>query len=137
MSRENVEVVRRGLEAHHSDNLEARIDELLDFWDPYCEYTSVTAAVDPHTYRGHDGMRRYLSDVSQRWAEWRAEPEEVSEIGPDTVLATFRFHAVGKDSGVPIEARLASVFVLSQGRLFRGHTYPSREEALEALELRD
>src|SRR5919108_1863347 len=117
MSRENVEVVRRGLEAHHSDKLEARIEELLDFWDPNCEYTSVMAALEPATYRGHDGIRRYLSDLSARWAEWRAEPEEVFEIGPDKVFATLRFHAVGKDSGVPVDARLGSVLVLSQGKL--------------------
>ena len=52
-------------------------------------------------------------------------------------MAAGRFHATGKESGVPVEARLAAVFVLSQGKILRGHTYPSREEALEAVGLRD
>jgi ketosteroid isomerase-like protein len=135
MSRQNVDVVRQAIEAHRSDDLEARIEALVAFWDPSCEYTSVVAALEPHTYRGHDGIRRYVSDLADRWAEWRSEAEEVFEVGPDTVFATVRFRALGKDSGVPIDARLGAVFVLSEGKLLRGQTYPSREEALEAAGL--
>ena len=135
MSRENVEIVRKLIEANRSDDLESRIEPMLALWDPSCEYTSVTAAVEPHTYHGHDGLRRYLGDQAERWAKWRSEVEDVFEVGPDTVVATFRFSAVGKDSGAPIEARLAVVFVLSDGKLVRGRTYPSREEALQAVGL--
>ncbi len=132
MSQDNVEVVRRALEAHHSSNLEARIEALLDLWDPSCEYTSVMAALELATYHGHDGMRRYLGDLAARWAEWRTEPEEIFELDSETVFATIRFSAVGKDSGVPVEAQLASVLELRNRKLVRARTYPSREEALEA-----
>ena len=135
MSRENVEVVRELVEAHRSDELESRIDANVALWDPSCEYTSVTAVVEPRTYRGHDGIRRYLGDLAERWAEWRTDVEEVIDAGPDTVLATIRFRAVGKHSGAPIDARLAVVFVLSDDKLLRGRTYPTREEALEAAGL--
>ena len=135
MSQENVEVVRQALAANHSDGLENRLDSMLTLWDPSCEYTRVTAAVDPETYRGHDGMRRYISDMVDTWAEWQIEPDEVFEAGPDTVFATFRFRANGKDTGAPVEARLATVFVLADGKILRGHTYPSREDALEAVGL--
>jgi ketosteroid isomerase-like protein len=134
MSR-NVEIVRQLIEANRSDYLEATREAFLALWDPSCEYTSVTAAVDPHTYRGRDGIRRYLSDLANRWAEWRSDVEEVIEVGPDTVLATFVFHATGKHSGAPIEARLGMVVVLADGKFLRGHTYQSREEALAAVGL--
>jgi ketosteroid isomerase-like protein len=135
MSRENVEIVRQAIEANRSDDLEARIEAVLALWDPSCEYTRVTAAVDPQTYHGHNGIRRYISDMTDSWAEWRSEAEDVFEVVPDTVFATFRFRAIGKDSGVPVEARLGVVCVLSDGKLLRGHTYPSREQALEAAGL--
>ena len=135
MSRENVEVARQVIESNRSDDLEARIEAGLALWDPSCEYTRVTAAVDPQTYRGHDGIRRYISDLADSWAEWRSEAEDVFEVGPDTVVATNRFRAIGKDSGAPVEARLGVVVVLSDGKLLRGHTYPSREDALEAVGL--
>ena len=137
MSRENVEIVRELIEANRSDDLESRIESMLALWDPSCEYTSVTAALEPHTYRGHDGIRRYIGDLAQRWAEWRSEAKEVIDAGPDTVLATFRFRAVGKHSGAPIEAQLTVVFVLADGKLLRGRTYSSRAEALEAVGLRE
>jgi ketosteroid isomerase-like protein len=140
MSRENVEIVRQAIEANRSDDLDARNEEdrvarRVALWDPHCEYTSVMAALEPATYHGHAGIRRYLGDLGERWAEWRAEPDEVFDVGPDTVVATFRFRAVGKDSGVPVEARLGSVFVLSEGKLLRGRTYLSRKEALKAAGL--
>ena len=139
MSQENVEIVRQALESNRSgsDDLEARIEAALAFWDPSCEYTRVTAAVDPQTYRGHEGMRRYISDMADSWAEWRIEVEDAFEVDQDTVVATFRFRATGKTSGVPIEARLGVVCVLSQGKVLRGHTYPSPQEALEAVGLRE
>jgi ketosteroid isomerase-like protein len=137
MSRENVEVVRQAIETNRSDDVEIRIDAILALWDPSCEYISVIAALEPDTYRGHDGIRRYVSDLADRWEEWRSEAEEVFDVGPNTVFATVRFRAIGKDSGVPVEARLGFVCVLSDGKLLRGHTYPSREEALEAVGLRE
>jgi ketosteroid isomerase-like protein len=137
MSRENVEVVRQVIESARSDGLEARIEAVLALFDPSCEYTRVTAAVDPQTYRGQNGIRRYISDMADSWAEWRTEVEDVFEVGPDTVVATFRFRAIGKDSGVPVEARLGGVFVLSQGKILRGQNYASRQQALEAVGLRE
>jgi ketosteroid isomerase-like protein len=133
MSRENVEVVRLAIEANRSDDVEASIEALVALSDPSSEYTRVTAAVDPQTYRGHDGIRHYFGDMADSWQEWRSEAEEILELRPNTVVATVRFHGIGKDSGVPIEARLGVVFVLSEGKLLRGHAYPSREEAFEAV----
>jgi ketosteroid isomerase-like protein len=110
----------------------------LALCDRDVEYTPGIAALETATtYHGHDGMHRYVSDLAESWAEWRADVEEVFDIGPDTVLATFLFHAIGKVSGAPVEAHLAAVFVLSDGKLLRGRTYMSREHALEAAGFRD
>jgi ketosteroid isomerase-like protein len=135
MSGKNVEVVRQVIESNRSDDIEARIEAFLALCDPSCEYTSAQAAVDAQTYRGHDGIRRYMSDMADSWAEWRNEAEDVLDVGPNTVVATVRSRLTGKDSGVPVEARLGVVFVLSRGKILRGQAYSSREEALEAVEL--
>jgi ketosteroid isomerase-like protein len=133
---QNVEVVRQVIEANRSDDLEARVEAVLALCDRGVEYTPGTAALETATtYHGHDGMRRYVNYLAESWAVWRAEVEEVLDIGPDTVLGTFVFHAIGKLSGAPVEARLAAVFVLSDGKLLRGRAYPSREHALEAAGL--
>jgi ketosteroid isomerase-like protein len=137
MTEENLDVVRRAVEANCSDDLERRIPDVLALFDPSCEYTSVTAAVDPKTYRGHEGIRQYMSDLAARWGQWRSEAEEVFEVDPETVYATVRFRAVGKDSGVPVEARLGTICVVSGARIVRGQTYSSREHALDAVGLEE
>ena len=124
MSQGNLEIVRQVVESNHSDDVGA-LDAVLALMDPSCEYTPVRAEVDSEIYRGHEGIRRYRSDLADSWAAWRSEVEDVFEVGPDTVVATFRFCAAGKTSGAPIEARLGVVFVLSEGRILRGKAYSS------------
>ena len=135
--RENVEVVRQVIARNRSVDLEAAKEAVPALWDPSCEYIRAAAPLETETYRGHDGIRRYLSDMADEWEEWRAEADEILDVDQDTVLATFRFYATGKGSGVPIEARLAVVFVLSNRKVLRGRAFLSREEALEAVGLRE
>jgi ketosteroid isomerase-like protein len=137
MSEKNVEIVSRLIEANRSDDFEATIRTFIALCDPDWEYTRVTAQVEPGTYRGHDDIRRYLTDMAEVWEEWRSEPEEVFEVGPDTVVATVRFHGIGKASGAPVEVRLGFAVTLSDGTIMRARTYPSRKEALEAAGLRE
>jgi ketosteroid isomerase-like protein len=137
MSQENVEIVRQVIDANRSDDLDAAIETALALWDPTAEFTSVMAAVEPETYRGHDGLRRYFGDLSDAWKEWSMVAEEVLAVGPDTVLATLRTRLIGKRSGVAVEATRALVCVLSEGKIVRGHTYASRGEALEAVGLQE
>ena len=88
------------------------------------------------TYRGHDGIRRYLSDMADAWQEWRNETDEILEIGPDMLFVNIHFRAVGH-SGTAVEGHNAIVFVLSNGKCLSIHSYPTREEALEAVGLRE
>ena len=133
MSRENVEIVRRVLEGNRSDS--DATDELLQFADPNCEYTSIVAGVEPKVYRGHGDLQRYRRDLAEAFDEWRNEVEEVYELTPDTVYATIRSSVVGRGSGAAIEAQLAVIFVFAGDKIVRGGTYATREEALEAAGL--
>ena len=133
---QNVEVVRRVIEANRSDDIEAGIEAILALSDPSCELRSAVYAVEGATYRGHDGIRRYFSDMADAWQEWRNEADEILEIGPDAVLVNIHFRAVGH-SGTAVEARNALVFVLSEGKCLSMHSYATREEALEAVGLRE
>jgi ketosteroid isomerase-like protein len=136
MSR-NVEVVRRLIEANRSDDLEAAIEVGVALSDPAVEFTSVMAAVKPETYHGHDGIRRYVNELADAWEEWRHEPEEIFEVGPDRVVAVFGSRLIGRGSGVAVETRRAMACVMSGGKLLRGQVYARREEALQALDVRE
>jgi ketosteroid isomerase-like protein len=132
MSRKNVEVVRQFIEAARSGDVHA-IEAFIAVSDPSLEHTRLPAASGPETYCGHDGARRWFTDMADIWREWRNEIEELVEVGPDTVAARLRFIAVGKDSSVPVEARLGLVCVLSEGKVLRSRTFASGEAALEAV----
>ena|SRR5215213_6105322 len=134
MSQENVEIVRQFIEAARPGDVDA-IEAFIAISDPSIEHTRLPAASGPDTYRGHAGIRRWFTDMADLWREWRNEIEELVEAGPDTVAARILFLAVGRDSGVPVEARLGFVCVLSEGKILRSRTYGSGEEALEAVGL--
>ena len=135
MSRENVEVVQRLIEANRSGDIDASVQTAIALTDPSLELTSRMAAVEPGTYRGHDGIRRYLSDMAASWEEWRNDVEEISEVARDTVVTTMRTRVIGKGSGVPIETRIYAVWDLSNGKVWRVRNYADRSEALEAVGL--
>jgi len=134
MSQENVEIVRQFIEAARSGDVHA-IEAFLAVSDPGIEHTRLPAASGPETYCGHDGARRWFTDMADLWREWRNEIEELAEVAPNTVAARVRFIAVGRDSGVPVEARLGLVCVVSEGKVSRSRTYSSGEAAYEAAGL--
>ena len=135
MSQENVEIVRQLLAANRSGPEEATIDVAVRLTDPNLEFRSRVSAVEGGTYRGHDGARRYFSDMADAWQEWRNDAEHVVEIDPDAVLIEIRFWGVGKGSGAVIELRSVILFVLSGGRVSQIHSYETKAQALEAAGL--
>ena len=132
MSRENAEVVRQFIEASRSGD-QASVEAFVALSDESIEHTRLPAAFGPETYRGHDGIRRWFTDMADSWQEWRNEIDELVEVGTDTVVASLRFRGVGKESGVPVEARLGLVCVLSEGKILRSRSYESGKAALEAV----
>ena len=135
MSEENVEIVRWLIESNHSTDLADRLEEGLDRWAPDCVYVSRLGMVDQEIYHGHEGLRRYASDMTSAWSEWRNEPHEIVEVRPGVVLATFRVTLTGVKSGVLLENDGVAVFWFADGRIKRGQTYNDRAEALEAAGL--
>jgi ketosteroid isomerase-like protein len=71
MSQENVEVVRRLVEAFNVQNFAAARAVLTDDveWRP--AYTG-GGAVEGTVYRGHAGFGRYLEELAETWGRSRA-----------------------------------------------------------------
>jgi ketosteroid isomerase-like protein len=134
MSEENVEIVRRALEANRSGPPDATVEVVKELAHPDFEFTSRLSSIEGSTYRGPDGLRRYFEDMADAFQEWRNDVNEMTEVGPDTVLADITFHATGH-SGVAVELQSFVACVLSSGKIVRIHAYPSRREALEAAGL--
>jgi ketosteroid isomerase-like protein len=132
VAQENVEIVRRSLEAFNHSGIEAA----LAFDDPDIEWITTGTYAEANTYRGHAGVREYIGSYEAEFANMRMRPEELIEVG-DQVVASVRITGTGKRSRVPVELTLTSVCSLHDGKVVRIHNYADKAEALEAAGLRD
>ena len=100
MSRENVEIMRRILNATNRRDPEA----MLPYADPEIEVRSpIIGGAEGNTYRGHQGVRDWMAETDAAFEELRFDPEEFRDLGDD-VLLIGRLHARGRESGVEIES---------------------------------
>ena len=130
MSDENVELLRRWIEAFNA----REIDAIIARCDPSIELHSVFAAAGGAVYTGHDGLRRWQRDLEDAWGEGiRVEPEaSYVDLGERT-LVFYVLHGRGKHSGVEVTMPVATVFRWRGGLIvyFKGYTH--REDALNDL----
>jgi ketosteroid isomerase-like protein len=122
MSQENVEVVRRFLVVD--------LDDLLPFVDP----DIVWNPVEESSARGPEAVRASTERWKSEWDDYELTPEEFVDMG-DRVVATVRFRARGRVSGIEVDARLYDVFTLRDGKIVRMDQFTEQSEALEAAGL--
>ena len=135
MSRENVEIVQRGLDAFNADDAAG----FLDLWDPECEFFSITGSrMDATPYRGHDGISRYLEETAETWAELRFETERILEGKDEDVVVTVGLlRGEGRASGVLVEQRVGMVYKLRSRKIRYCRAYHEPRDALGAVRLRE
>jgi ketosteroid isomerase-like protein len=133
MSQENVEVVRRITRAFNEGDVDALVAEL----DPNVEWEEQSIpGVDP-VYHGHEGVRRWAQTLlGPELRSLEVRVDELSEAG-DAVIASGRARAEGRSSGVEIEMPLQIVFTFREGQVVRRQVFQRREDALEAVGLRE
>jgi ketosteroid isomerase-like protein len=124
----NVVVVRRAFDAF------SRRDEpaLLALLDPAVEFHAPTASLarGGRPYLGHAGMREYLRDAAEVWAELRIEPREFRELD-DLVVALGRVYAWG--AGRVVDAPAGWVWRVRNGLAIAIRVYETPADALSAV----
>jgi ketosteroid isomerase-like protein len=130
MSEENVEIVRRAVEAYEREGL----DGSMRYYAPEIEWTATPTAIDRATYRGHDGMRRLFGDFDDEFDDLRFDVEELIDAS-DQVIVTIRIGGRGRASGAPVDRTWSFVCSLRDGMIYRVRAYNERAEALEAAGL--
>ena len=131
-SKEQLANIERGYDA--MSQLDA--DAMVAIMQPDCELRSRVAAAEDVTYRGHDGIRDYIADMAEAFEWVRTEPLEVIEEG-DRAVVFNRFQARGRRSGVEVEERFFQAIKFRDGKLRWTAFYPSKAEALEAVNLKN
>jgi len=126
----NLELVRSIYAAWGSGDL------ALDRFDP--EISMVEADALPGggaSARGLDAVRHYIESFATYWDEIRIEPQEYIEVG-DHVVVVARLAGRGKKSGVEVSRVWAYVWTLRENKALRMEGYASRDEALQAAQIR-
>jgi ketosteroid isomerase-like protein len=131
MSHENVELAREVL-ATLGKRDSAR---LVDLADPEVEWHSFFAMGEGGTtYRGHDGTRRYMSDLDDAFEIGRADVDDALSVG-DIAVLVGRIHYRGKGSGVESESPAGWMLKFRNGKVLCFRAFREPEQALEAVGL--
>jgi ketosteroid isomerase-like protein len=90
MSRENVELVRRGREAFRDSGEEA----IFEYLHADIDLTPIEELLDAGTFHGHDGVRRFFQTLREAFGDFTREPQELLDQDDHALVAT-RFVAQG------------------------------------------
>ena len=134
MSQENVEVVRRMLQAFADGGLDA----MAEFWDPDIDWRAAEGAIDDvGEMHGPVAVRRYIQDWIDTFDDFSVVVEELRDVGDDRVLSIQRLKGQAKLSGAETDLRYALVSTVRDGKVVRAREYLNAEDALEAVGLRE
>ncbi len=130
MSEENVEIVRRvlnALQAGDDEGVLADFDEEVEMHEPL-EMPGATVR------RGHSGYREGRVRFEETFREIVYESEEIIDAG-ERVLAAIRYRGRAHTSDLPIDVLVYWLYALRAGKVRRLDGFFDRDTALEAAGL--
>jgi uncharacterized protein len=125
MSEAYVDQLRRGYEALNRGD----VSVVLELLDPDIEWHEPSPSPDAGSHRGRDSFERFIRGWIESFDGFRIEPEQVVERG-DRLIAVVRQSGRGRASGVEVEARLAHVWAVEDGKAIRWEAIPDADQAL-------
>ena len=131
MSRERVEVVRRGFEAWNTGDMDA----LRELYDPDIIWRAPEGWPEPGPYVGRDAVMRQLAQMRETWdADALELISDFIDIG-DRVAVRLIWLGVGH--GPESNMELTGVYTVRKGRLHHIEFFWDHAEALDALGVLD
>jgi ketosteroid isomerase-like protein len=134
MSQENVEIVRRTMEAYIVGDREA----FFDFMAEDIEIRpDVSRWPQAEPFRGLEEYRRFNADIDEDWEGGaRAEIKEVLPAG-DRVVVRLDWGGTGRTSGIDLRSSLSVIFTVRDGQITKIEFFFDHAKALEAAGLRE
>jgi ketosteroid isomerase-like protein len=131
MSEENIELVRKSIDALNRGDL----DGWMGFLSPDVRWESQNVRGITPVYRGRAEARAWLEQFLDLFEEIHLEIEQITALGDDRVLSGYTEIGRGRASGAPMEQTVWSILWVAEGLITRRQGFPSRDKALEAAGL--
>jgi ketosteroid isomerase-like protein len=128
VSQENLETVRRLMDAYNARDLTAYLQLISES----IRFQSRFSAVDRVVYHGHADLRRYFAELDEVWSRYEMQLERMVPAG-DQVAALCHLYAVGRDSDLQLEEYPGVVFTLEAGTIVQMDSYKTHAETLAAM----
>jgi ketosteroid isomerase-like protein len=132
MSEENVEIVRRAVEAFNERGLSS--EKSLSFFDADVTFEEPPEQPAPRVARGRDSAAEMFRQFDEAWEEHRSVPEEIRGIDDQRVLMLSIEQFRGRD-GIEIDQPCGTLFTFTDGKITRMQSFWERENAFEAAGL--
>jgi len=132
MSEENVEIIRRLVDAFNDGGMGA--EATLSFFDPGAVFEEPPEQPGPIVAEGRDEVSRVFLKFDKAWEEHRSDPEEVCAIDDERVLLLSVDHFRGRD-GIEVTQPSGTLFTLRDGKVVRMQGFWERANALKAAGL--
>ena len=133
MSKENVEIAKRAVDAFNRGDM----DEVFALLDPKVRWTTADDEPDPQTYVGHEGVRQLIASLLDIWEQgFTVKAHEFIDLG-DIVVMPFTAPVQARGSGVALNAEETHVFTMHRGKIVRVREYRTKDAALQALGVRE
>ena len=112
MSEENVEFVRRGLEAFNGGKWE---EVLTEYFDPEIEWSDPPGFPGAGVHKGSAAVNARFQEMEEMLAGFSMQPEALYD-GGDKVVCFGRTGGRGRSSGIEVSRSVAWVLTVREGR---------------------
>lgn len=130
MSTKDVETIQKGVAALNRGD----VDGVAATLATDVELVPLRAVLDGSIYRGHEGLRRWLEDMSEDWSEFALTLQGVRELRPGCVLVQATISLRGRSSGVAVDSPGAWLCDMRAAKVARIRFFADPEAAVEAAE---
>ncbi len=137
MSQESIELVRQVYDAVGRRD----VTSILALYDPDVEFYFAPGTLADHiggggTYRGHEGLRAFDSDLRLAFENFETTYEELIDAG-ERVVSVSRYRARGR-GGIEVDGPLQfGVWTIRDGKITRVAWFATRDEAVESAGLQE
>jgi ketosteroid isomerase-like protein len=131
MSRENVETIRRWVDAFNAGGLEAVMER---YWHEHIEMLDPESLPDAGRHVGKEAVRRRVESFFEVGWDGEFRIEQLIDAG-DEVVMTCTVGGRTPVGDMPYETSWTAVLLVEDGKVRRMRQYFTSEEALESVSL--